>query len=859
MADTRRRSTWGGRFRLLARFVGLTGAAAAAVGAVLLSTAGGWPDSWPAAEDRGRAAVAAVSDDAADPFVRGASIALVGGLAAVAVALVVELLGALLLVTTRRAAGGLTATVGTAAAVVLLVVVNLYSVDHPRRYDLTRDGRFTLPQDVAADLRRLRPDSPTTVVVYQQHKTAGSLSGKPDSYDYAAERKVVEKVTDLVDRFRELGGRFRVVVLDVEDEGYERQLADLTKDAPELKAAIDAAPDNSVFFSANGRVQRLAFDDLLPLDKTASKAADGGRGNLVLLPQGVERFARRVLAVQERRPRAAVCVVHGFLGTDGVEPYSLKGARKALTDRGFEVVDIVLRKNWNNDKELEPAAHTKAENRLEEAEGELEEAAAVVRASRADAATVDEVKGVLARLGERPAETRSRVYGLLFEDAKNRGWLEVTAVYTRWTPKTRGGLTAAAEAELRADLLAGLDAQKARLAERTAELEKERRAADDRLKEALKDERSVQDRRVSDVKAKFARLLADVDLLIVPRFTVGGVTTGRGVDPQLHAFSPEQLAVVRDFMAAGKPVLALLGPTTPTGSGRDRPPAADGFEELLAERGVELGKDTVVFDSEGKALAGHGAGGLFGGSGPPEVPPLAVEDRSGGATVAPNPVGEAVRLTGRGVEQKLDVRARALRPVYLAAGRQAALPFAGEFVLTDREAWNESKPFPLGDAAGRVTYVPRFEPARADDPAKGTRAEERRGPFPVAVAVEGGWAGPGEAVSAAVPNGGGLLFAGLSAAAVKVSPPPGRLVVVGSGGLFAGDDLKPAQEKLLLHTANWLVNRPDRLPTEPAAAWSFPRVSLTDREATLWRWGTAAGLPLAAVYLGLVGVLARRR
>ncbi|MBX9624077.1 MAG: hypothetical protein K2X82_09735, partial [Gemmataceae bacterium] len=107
--------------------------------------------------------------------------------------------------------------------------------------------------------------------------------------------------------------------------------------------------------------------------------------------------------------------------------------------------------------------------------------------------------------------------------------------------------------------------------------------------------------------------------------------------------------------------------------------------------------------------------------------------------------------------------------------------------------------------------------------------------------------------------GGGLAVAGLTAAAAKAAPPAGRVVVFGSGNLFTGPDLKPAQEKLLLHTANWLVNRPDRLPVVPEQEWSFPRVSLSDRETTLWRWGTAAGLPLVAVYFGLLAVLVRRR
>jgi hypothetical protein len=864
--DARRRTTWGGRFRLLVRVLGLTGVVAAAAGAVLLSTVYGWPQTQAALEETARSVWAAAAEDAADTFTRAASVVLLAGLAAVAVALVVELLGGLFLVAGRRTAGGFTAALATAAAVALLVFVNLYSLSHHRRYDLTRDARFTLPAGVADELRRLRPDSPTTVVVFQQHKTAGTLSGKPDSYDYAAERKVVEKVADLVDQFRAFGPRFRVAVLDVEDEGYERQLADLTNDSPALKAAIEAAPGNSIFFAAGGRVQRLGFDEFLALDKTASKAADGGRGNLVLMPQGVDRFARRVLAVQERRPKVAIAVVHGYLGTTGPESLTLAGVKRALSEYGFDVTDVVLRKGWQEARsiaDLKPAAYTREESALEELEGELEEAGNRVRAARAEEELLGQVRGLLDKLAGRPFRERVRFYVLLSEDAKNRGWLEVTGVYRKWAE----GITEETETGFRADLAAGLGAQRARAGQEVGEAEKARRAADDKLAAALKDERPIQDRRLTDVKAKLGRLLADVDLLIVPRFTVASVTSGRTVDPQLHALSPEQTEVVRDFMKAGKPVLALLGPTV----GEDGTPAEpDGFEKLLAERGIELGRDVVLFDAEGRFLAAFGAGSQFGGSGPADIPPLAVEDRSGGEPVAPNPVGEAVRATLRAGEQKLDLTARALRPVYVAPGWQGKLPFAAEFLLTGPDSWNEAKPFPLGDRAGRITYVPRFDPpakAVRDDLAA-DRSAERRGPFPVGVAVEGrppAWwydeaYTPNTAAAALlVPADGGLTAAAVTAAATKLDRPVGRVVVFGSGGLFTGPELKPAQEKLLLHTANWLVNRPDRLPVASGPSWSFPRVTLSDRETTLWRWGTAAGLPLLAVYLGLLAVLIRRR
>src|SRR5207253_8850699 len=138
---------------------------------------------------------------------------------------------------------------------------------------------------------------------------------------------------------------------------------------PALRTAIDQAPDNSIFFVAGGApsplplspaagergrgegaVQRLSFNDFYQLDKTASQE----QGNLVLLYQGVEPFARKVLNVDERRPRVGIAVVHEFLTTEGPEEYGMQGLRKALTAQGFEVKDVVL-KRWPRMTPPEPA------------------------------------------------------------------------------------------------------------------------------------------------------------------------------------------------------------------------------------------------------------------------------------------------------------------------------------------------------------------------------------------------------------------------------------------------------------------------------------------------------------------------
>ena len=909
MADTRQRTTWGTRFRFLIRAVGLAGVLAV-FGGVVMGAAekppslGSWTATWQYARDT----VRAVLDGNGAPYTRIAVWLLIGGLAAVALALVVEVLGGILLITGRRTAASASATIATVAATVLLIFVNAYSFTHHTRFDYTRTQQFTLPPELSEKLRTLRPQSPTTIVVLQKHKVFGTLSDDRDAFTKAAEEKVTEKVKDLVDLFRELGPRFKVAVLDTEAFGYREQLDDLTKNAPELRDAIESAPENSILFHANKHVQRLAFNEFLQLDKTASKSANDGRGNLVLLPQGVENFARRVLAVQERRPKVAVCVVHEWLSTvdtTGQQEFSLAGLKHALTDHGFDVIDIILKKNWeDSSKELESAAYTVQESKLERLEGELDSAQDQFRAAQGDVKIVAAVRKAFGDISAKPFSDRAAFYIELNRGAQIRGWAEVVRAFRQWVGEESRPISEANEPDLRSALAGGLARQATRAEQEVRDAEKARAEAERAVKAAFQDERSVQDRRISDVKTKFAAALADVDLLIIPRYTLVNVTIGRGIPPSLHTLSKPQVEVIRDFMKAGKPVLACLGSlSTRTGPAGD---GTDDLDRLIAERGIELGRDTILYDPEAKAFAAIKAGRQLGGSAS-DIPPLLFTEHGSGADGAkPNPVGAALQLTGRSVDQKLDLKLHAPRPVYLALGWQKRLTHAAEFVFTSPDSWNEERPFLSADARGRITYTPRYEPTLDSDPKAGTRMAERRGPFPIGVAIESripaswvdkeyghealvaavfcgmGMVGGVKPVdSAAVAVGGfgpvghraarggfdppGLfpladpvLAAGLTVAAHQAKRPTERLIVFGSGNLFAGVKLEPAQEKLLLHSANWLTRREDRLPHADHPAWSFPRVAMSDRELTLWRLGTAIGLPLVAIYLGLMVMMVRR-
>jgi hypothetical protein len=188
----------------------------------------------------------------------------------------------------------------------------------PLRLDLARLNHRRRQVHAARETARTTGalEGETTIVVYNRHRTFGQLSDKPGPEDLAAASKVVEKVQDLVDQFREEGRqaagkepKFRVVILDVnERKAFKQRLADETKDRPELKAAIDQAAENSIFFVSKGRgdketVQRLTFNEFYQLDKKASLEARTSSCS-------TGRRTLRALHPQRRREEAAYCHRH---------------------------------------------------------------------------------------------------------------------------------------------------------------------------------------------------------------------------------------------------------------------------------------------------------------------------------------------------------------------------------------------------------------------------------------------------------------------------------------------------------------------------------------------------------------------
>jgi hypothetical protein len=822
MAITKRRGRFWSRLHFLVRFAGLTGLLIGCVGLavalifdlfILESTVSTW-----------ETLQKVTRGESVEQYPHWSILLLLGGMVAGLFALVIEILVVLFVAAGRRSAFGFNAALQVALAAALLVGVNVYSAGnvkfdwrdhhfqtnaHYVRFDWTRDHKYTLNAEVQDQLRQLRGQ--TTIVVYQQHKTFGKLSDKPDAYDYAAERKVVEKVKDLVEQFQEFGPQFRVVVLDVEEDGYTDKLNQLTENTPELKAAIDAAPENSIFFHANGKVQRLSFNEFYQLDKTASK----DQSNLVLLFQGVKPFSDKVLNLDEKRPKVGLLVIHEWLTTEGPEDFGLAGLKKSLTARGFDVKDIILKK-WTEIGPPEPAVYTYEESKFERLEEQVADLAADLKTLEEEIREVESLQKFwkTATLDELTKKYAARLNGARVTERLRERQLEQ---FEQMEAIRQVALTQA----------------------------REEHAAAVKEKSGLSVDSAAEQRRLTDLKAKLDRALADCDLIIVPRMTLRNVTIGDRIPNRVYRLDQAQVDAVKDFLkkAGNRSALFCFGPANEPADRPDpsMPSGPDGMEDLVNRLGIRLGNQTVLFNSESKSFAERRSGVLVSGANV-EVPPVDFEsayqpnrmllkEDSSEEPLAVNPIRNSMRIVSHSLGKKLDLKLRHPRPVYCAAEKRKKLTFDPEFILTDAASWNDDQPFPTRER------TPRFEP-KADDAAKGTPDEKRRGPFPIGVALETTL--PEDWYE--TPN---------------AKPPVVRVAAIGHGGVFVGSELSPAKEQLLLNSANWLLGRDELLPKDDHP-WQYPRVPMNDRERYLWLLGSMLGLPFLFFYLGLVVLLVRR-
>lgn len=911
--DTRHRLGIAGRFRFLVRILGLTALPMIFVGGIccyagLRDYLGTRP-----LESLNRSDIHALFNSESLTVPQVGMWLIFIGLGMIFLWVITELILGLLVAATRRSAVRGNAGLQIILALAIVVGINFFAFSYSRKFDLTRDGKFSLPKNTVEELRQLQ--SKTTIVVLPQGKLFGELSQKrklfgktsslPDPQELAAEQKITEKVLDLVDQFRVLGPQFEVITLSPRED-FDEQYAAATRTRPGLAEALASAPDNSILFYADDRVKsipkaeaekllasgrkisitpdasnpeqvlafegsvaRVSFTEFLLLDKQASENGplwnDGKPNrNLVLIAQDIEGYARRAISVQERKPKVAFLVVHEWLSTsvaDGFqENFTAAGLRKSLENYGFEVTDVIL-KRWGNGPPS-PTVYGLEESRLER----LEEEASILDRD------IAELVFQMERISQLKEQFRT-----LSLDQLNQLYRAKVGRYI--------------DEEFRNLQIKSFENQLAQTQERKKELLNEKQDLEKKIEAILKDDRALSNRKITDLKAKFRQILDECDLIIVPRLTLINTTEEDGmIPPRVHRLSAEQISVLKEVLKQGKPMLACVGPTIETGPSPIEEP--DLFEAILTDRGIELGRQSIMYDVEKKAFAARSAGDLIGGGGG-EIPPIEFPAPVG---KKPSAIWTALHLTEKAIGQKLEIRLRHPRPIYLAQGYEDKFDYAPEFAYTNKACWNEELPFIVVRSVGgqRRIVVPKFEPTQLGDPKYGTRDAERNGPFPIGVAIDSpipfSWLDEQFENRAAVAalaqqfDPVGILSIGetinsyftVNSETKKWEPrtdrKKSRLIVIGSGNVFNGRELKPSNEQLLLHCCNWLIGRDSRLPSNHTendvnsdsekpnknSIWKYPRVKISQEKIGFWELAPWVGPPVIFLYLGAVVWLIRR-
>ena len=871
-------------WHLLLRLAGLTGLMAAAVGLVIWLSLG-------------------------ETFL--GKIVFFAGAGLLVLALLGEIGGIFGLLVSRRGAVGVNVALQIVLAGVLVIGVNVFSFNFSHRFDLTRHGLFTLPEDLRQQLSQLRDE--TDIIVYLRNTGTDQ-----DSYDAAAEHRIVEQVKDLAEQFQNLGPRFRLQVLDKRDVDFEKvKLPKIRKKSEKLADAILEATENSIFFYAQTRkktdastagkekqdppienVQRLSFHDVFLLDKQASRNARNENGNLVLNYQGPGPIARKILNIQEKKPRIALGVIHELLsfrdlGEETMERFTSVAAGKTLHDAGFDTQDIILKK-WFRGRMPEPAVFTFDSSRFETLEKKREvcEKKIKVYGNRIEllTKTLDKISMPLEDFNRKFVIVVTELSAVIEErdkgeqmrkDAEKKGQRLRLVSFTQ-------------------DMLDDqLYAVKISLNALRPRLEQEQRDLDKTIKDQkeLNIEELYEQNRITDLQAKLTRQLAQCDLLILPRLTIFDLPQGgEGALPnRIHRLDDAQFAAIKEFIDSGKPVLFCLGPANEDPDIGLPDPGPDPVERYLTELGFQMPKQTIIFDAELESFA-KVRGDMPGEGKLAKVPPVLFDWKPGDGLPPmfkkPPASNQAIRtsleLTNKSMSSspELDLRLRTPRPIYFKPSTDQTPALDATLFMAPAECWNEDQPFLAEDLSS-------FEPPKKDIN-KGTVGERRNGPFPIAAAVEiyrPDTPSPSTVtgiVGLAGSNDGPLP---VMARLYQKPGPKTRLVVIGSGNVFTGKTLSVIQQKLLVDSCNWLLGRDDLLAGRKDT-WQYPRVEfpdpnlpfiaastvgltgtldgplvaaselyperISDNPKKIWLWIMRWGLPALAVFLGMMMWLVRR-
>ncbi|HZZ78179.1 MAG TPA: hypothetical protein VFE62_06655, partial [Gemmataceae bacterium] len=507
---------------------------------------------------------------------------LIGSAGAVALSLLFEVPGIVRTAFSHRGLFGFNVLLQVGLALAIVVGANVYSFLNYKRFDLTRDQIFTLDDETKKQLQELQGE--TEIVVVQTYVSFGQRDEtKQDKYDFAAQRKIVEKVKDLAEAFQELGPRFRVHILDIQDDNYDKKLADIRKNVSEdLSKAIDKAPENSVFFYSKEKnsIQRLSFSDIYLLDKRGSVE----HKNLVLNYQGVGPFARKVFNIEEKTPRVATAIIHPVLGFHDKrqQRYTMAGAKKVLDAYGLKSTDIALRRTEDGSIG-EPTILTYEESLYEEIEDDLADLAEEIDEFQK---AYDEMVKVNKFWSESSMEVLNKKYGYFILPTGQQG-----RILRENIGKLKKSVGDVKIIDVDEDDRKAMTSQSKASAEQLKELLDDDREEQARLKDKkskLPVENLAEKRRFTDIEAKAKAMLADIDLLIVPRLTAVDIPRGEVYSTRIHRLEKGQFNAVKEFLKQGKPVLFLLGPTIePPERGPDFSGGGevDSVESMLGELG----------------------------------------------------------------------------------------------------------------------------------------------------------------------------------------------------------------------------------------------------------------------------------
>ena len=92
----------------------------------------------------------------------------------------------------------------------------------------------------------------------------------------------------------------------------------------------------------------------------------------------------------------------------------MAGLRQTLNDAGFDVTDIVLKKNWGQPGGTKPAADTREESLLNRLEAEARSTRAKLTSAVAEVRVFGQIRDLLKELKTRPWANRRAFYEQLF-------------------------------------------------------------------------------------------------------------------------------------------------------------------------------------------------------------------------------------------------------------------------------------------------------------------------------------------------------------------------------------------------------------------------------------------------------------